>query len=245
VGASSRRSAGNSTGSAVAHARTHEGYRRYSVARFLCALVLLFVTSPFLRHLNYGELIETGLGTLVLLSGVFAIGGRRRTLVAGAALVTPAVAGRWIDHLRPGLIPQGLILLVIMCAVGFVVYHLLRFVLRAPRVNSEVLCAGIATYLMLGILWSFVYTLTARLAPGSFVFSLGPEQYRSMVGFEALYFSFGALSGVNFGDITPVSSVARMLAQLEAMAGMFYLAVLISRLVSLYTSDKPLNNKGS
>jgi hypothetical protein len=65
-----------------------------------------------------------------------------------------------------------------------------------------------------------------------------------MAGFEAMYFSIGTLSGVCYGDITPVSGVARMLALLEGMTGLFYLAVLISRLVSLYSSDKLLKNDG-
>jgi uncharacterized membrane protein len=56
-----------------------------------------------------------------------------------------------------------------------------------------------------------------------------------MIGFEALYFSFGALTNY-YGDIIPVSNAARMLALTEGIIGMFYVAVLIARLVSLYAS---------
>lgn len=217
-----------------------EGLRRYSVARFLVALVVLFITSPFVQHMRGGDVIEKLIGTVVLLSGVAAVGGRRRTLVTGIILVTPAIATRWIDHLHPGAIPQEVSHLAILASLVFVVFHLFRFVLIAPRVNAEVLCAGIATYLMLGVCWAMVFTLVARLVPDSFVFTTGPAQYHVMAGFEAIYFSIGTLSGVCYGDITPVSGVARMLALLEGMTGLFYLAVLISRLVSLYSSDKPL-----
>jgi hypothetical protein len=57
-----------------------------------------------------------------------------------------------------------------------------------------------------------------------------------MQGFNAFYFSFVTLSTVGYGDITPVSKVARMLAALEAMTGLLYVAVLIARLVSLYSA---------
>jgi voltage-gated potassium channel Kch len=60
-----------------------------------------------------------------------------------------------------------------------------------------------------------------------------------MNGFTGLYFSYITLTTVGYGDIVPVSSVARMLAIVEAMFGMFYVALLISRLVSLYTSKRP------
>jgi hypothetical protein len=60
-----------------------------------------------------------------------------------------------------------------------------------------------------------------------------------MQGFNAFYFSFVTLSTVGYGDITPVSKVARMLAALEAMTGLLYVAVLIARLVSLYSAPQP------
>ncbi len=61
-----------------------------------------------------------------------------------------------------------------------------------------------------------------------------------MNGFTSLYFSFITLSTVGYGDIVPASEVARMLAMVEAMFGMFYMAMLVARLVSLYSPKTPL-----
>ena len=123
------------------------------------------------------------------------------------------------------------------------VANFLRFILRAPRVTSEVLCAGIATYLMFGLLWGMAYVLVNRLVPDSFVFTVGPISKQSMVGFNGLYFSFITLSTVGYGDIVPVSPAARMLAMTEAMTGTIYLAVLISRLVAMYSSENTNEQK--
>ena len=54
----------------------------------------------------------------------------------------------------------------------------------------------------------------------------------------AFYFSFITLSTVGYGDITPVSRIARWLAAMEAMTGSLYVAVLIARLVALYRSGE-------
>jgi hypothetical protein len=121
--------------------------------------------------------------------------------------------------------------------VGFVFLQFLHFILRAPRVNSEVLCAGVAGYLLLGIIWMFAYILVARVHPGSFSYNVGPTPAHSLASFDAFYFSYITLSTVGYGDITPVTHVARTLAMMEAMTGTLYIAVLISRLVALYTSQ--------
>ena len=52
--------------------------------------------------------------------------------------------------------------------------------------------------------------------------------------FNAFYFSFVTLSTVGFGDVTPVSKIARTLSVMEAVTGTFYVAILIARLVAMY-----------
>jgi len=129
--------------------------------------------------------------------------------------------------------------------VLFVVLHLLRFILRAPRVDSEILCLGVSNYLMLGWLWAFAYMLVDRMVPGSFAFTVGPSSVRSLEGFRGFYFSYSTITTVAYGDIIPLSSAVRMLAMAEAMAGMLYVALLIARLVSLYYSKDPPVKVGS
>src|SRR5262245_33643827 len=126
-----------------------EGALRLSVVHFLIALVVLLLTIPFADQFANGNLIEAALLTLVLLSAVRAVGGRGRTLLAAALLVVPALVAMWVDHLRPGLLPKEIMLVAAIVFIAFVVVHLLGFILRAPWVNTEVMCAGIAIYLML------------------------------------------------------------------------------------------------
>ena len=221
------------------------GIYRHSAAHFLAALVLIFVTAPFIEDLRGGELIEAVLMTVVLLSAVLAVGGRRRTLVWASVLVIPALVGKWINHWRPDLMPPEVFLGAGLLFVLFVVLHLLRFILRAPRVDSEILCLGVSNYLMLGWLWAFAYMLVDRLVPGSFAFTVGPSSVRSLEGFRGFYFSYSTITTVAYGDIIPLTSAVRMLAMAEAMAGMLYVALLIARLVSLYYSKDPPVKVGS
>jgi voltage-gated potassium channel Kch len=55
-------------------------------------------------------------------------------------------------------------------------------------------------------------------------------------GFISFYFSLITLTTVGFGDIAPLAEMARMLASLEALTGTLFIAILISRLVAVYSS---------
>jgi voltage-gated potassium channel Kch len=221
-------------------ALARSGLFRFSVARFLAALVLLFVTAPFIEALPNGEWLDTVLATVVMCMGVVAVGARRRTLIVAIVLVLPAVVGKWVNHLWPGSFPLEAGYAARLVFLAFLVACLLVFILRAPRVNSEVLCAGISVYLLIGLLWALAYEMVAQHDPSAFAFSVPPASPHVMARFNAFYFSFMTLTTVGYGDITPVSNVARMLAIMESMSGTLFVGVLIARLVSLYSAPGPV-----
>ncbi len=130
------------------------GPRRFSMVQLLIAFALLFFFFPFVEEIKGGDIIVTILLSLVLLSAVLAVANRRRTLIVALLLAVPAVGGRWINHFRPHLVPPAIFLVAGLALIAFVVVNLLRFVLRAPSVNLEVLCASISAYLMLGLIWT-------------------------------------------------------------------------------------------
>lgn len=219
------------------------GVYHFSVAGFLIALVLLLIGSPFLQYFKDGDLVESVLFTLVLVSAVLAVGRRRRVFVAALILLAPAFAGRWLYHFWPNQMLPDIHLIASVAFVAFIIIQLLGFIFRAPDVNSEVLCAGVSTYLMLGLLWATVYSLAAYRIPGSFVYAVGQKSPPMMTVFTSLYFSFITLSTVGYGDIMPASDVTRMLAAAEAVTGTLFVAVLISRLVSMHATRPPEKEK--
>jgi voltage-gated potassium channel len=211
---------------------------RFSTVQLLIALALFFIWAPFVEEIEGGELIVSALFSLVLLAGVVAVADSNRVLVIAIVLAIPAIAGRWMNHFWPELVPPHVFLTAGLILIAFVVANLLRFVLRAPSVNADVLCASISAYLMLGLMWTLAYWLVDQLTPGgAFSFNTNAGT-RSINGFTGFYFSFITLSTVGYGDITPVSRIARWLAAMEAMTGLLYVAVLIARLVSLYSTPK-------
>jgi ion channel len=218
------------------------GLRRLSALELLVAIVVLLVSFPFLEKLSHGALIESILTTFVLVSAVLAIAGRRVLVIIAIILALPTLAARWIYYYRPDLLPSKVFLIGGIVFTLFVIVNLLRFVLTAQSVDIEVLSIAISAYLLLGLLWTFGYWLSEEMMPGAFAFNSASAKDTSILGFNGIYFSFVTLSTLGYGDITPVSGPARMLAAAESTTGLLYIAVLIARLVSLYSTPTQHEN---
>ena len=218
---------------------------RVSAVGFLAALVLMLVATPFVRGFKEGPLYEAVLFTLVMCTGLIASGSRRRLAFV---LVSLALAATWLNQLWPQKYPALTFILPAMAFLAVVIASLLGFILRAKRVNANVLCAGISVYLIFGLLWGLAYTLAAQVNPKAFAFGAHSETAATMSGFTGIYFSFTTLATLGYGDITPAADVARMLAMLEAMTGTLFVGVMIARLVSLYSasgqSQTPAHDEG-
>jgi hypothetical protein len=214
--------------------RARAGVFRFSAAQFLVALILLLVLYPFITELKHGEIIESALMMIILISAVLAVGGRSSVLTV--LLVMPALAGPWLDRFWSGAVPIWLTATARMVFVGYVVFQNLRFILRSTRVNAEVMCAGISGYLMVGLWWTTAYLLVSELSPASFS---GPRLIagQPLGRFDAIYFSFVSLTCLGCNDIFPVSKIARMLLMVESTTGVLYVAILIARLVALYSKS--------
>lgn len=111
-------------------------------------------------------------------------------------------------------------------------------VLFSGHVNLNKIVGSLALFLLLGMMWSILYLLTLSLQPQAFsnieVSSVG-NNFNEMI-----YFSFVTLTTLGFGDISPQTPLARVLVSLEAVVGVFYMAIVVSSLVSASMSQKNL-----
>lgn len=213
------------------------GVGKFSVTQFLIALAMLIFATPFIDQPPYGEVIEAIVMTMVLLSGALAVGGRRRMLALAMSLGGMAIITKWVQHFQPEIVPVFLVPTISLVFMGLLIYELMRFVLRAPTIDREVVSAAISSYICMGLLWAFAYILVSKVTPGSFA-SFG-QPVASLDPYDAFYFSFTTLITIGFGDITPLARVPKMLAILEGMTGMFFVVTLISSLVAMYGSTRP------
>ncbi|MBN1553594.1 MAG: two pore domain potassium channel family protein [Phycisphaerae bacterium] len=185
--------------------------------------------------------------TLILLAGAWLVHDRPGTLLVACLLAAPCLILGWLDHSLKISDPatstsyfKGIISLFFAATTLYVALSQVGFILRAKKINADLLCRAVSVYLLLGVAWMALYGATEQFMPGSFQADKSLlHGMKDNIGFsDHLYYSFSTLSTLGIGDIVPVSSVARSLTLLECVIGPLYLAILLARLVAMYGKEK-------
>jgi len=209
----------------------------------LAALLFLLFVEPFLSDESSRRWVFHVMVSAVLVAAGWTDARGRRSLLVCLLLALPALAAEWWFFAAPS---RPLAALSVSLALAFLVVTViiaLRRVLTSLRVSRDTIAAAVCVYLLLAVIWAMAFSLIELARPGSFQFGgrlLATS--RSMEGpmvSEFLYLSLITLTTVGYGDVLPMTAVARRIAALEAVVGQLYLAILIARLVSLRAPDQP------
>ena len=203
--------------------------------RLLVLLLGLLVLSPlfeeFFKLRAFGELFFTA----VFIYAAYAFSRSKALAAAVVCLALPAVASFW---LKPYVAGQWVEISGGLCGMAFIaliITAILRHIFLQQDVSADLIAGAIVAYLLMAVMWSIVYDVLEVAHPGSFNFPEGTTQPR---GGMSLYFSLVTITTVGYGDITPVTRVARAFANLEAVVGQLYLVILVSWLVGMHVSHK-------
>ena len=201
----------------------------------LVSFLLLFIVVPFVNSTRFGAVVTALLGTIVLLSGLYALSAKKHlmrvvSIVALAVIIVDAIL-----VVSPSDAIETVSDALTLLLFGVFAVVILTDVLRPGRISSDKIYGAICVYLSLGFLWMYIYSLLASGNPGAFngLSSETPTNHVARL-LDLRYYSFITLATVGYGDIVPRSVAARTFATLEAIVGQFYIAILVARLVGLH-----------
>ncbi len=208
----------------------------YSNVILLISIVLLISTS-FLIHTGLLKQIVTSIFfAMILLSASCSIkrGSTRLVYFAIGVIVLREISiflirNEYLDSVVT--ITNVLFFLII-------VIRLIHQVAHSKHVSRDVILESINGYLLMGLSGSILFALLERLQEHSFTFSGSPDHLFS----EAIYFGFITQTTIGFGDILPVSDLARLLTVIIGVTGQLYIAIIIAMLVGKYLSQKGNNH---
>ena len=197
----------------------------------LLSLLLVIVIYPVLDH---GDLRRLILGVLFFVP-VIAATVRVSEIKVWVWPSVLLMSGSFIFAVASTLFPIRTLIGIkwgmLTLFFGVSVVSLFSYLKNARSVINAHLYTAVSIYLLLGMLWFALYSAIDAFYPGSFLYNtaLGID-HRS----ELLYFSLVTLSTIGYGDIVPLHGEVRILAALEGVTGVLYVAITVALLVNAY-----------
>ena len=104
-------------------------------------------------------------------------------------------------------------------------------ILFKGKVDTNKMIGSLSLYLLLGLVWTILYLILFQLDPTAFS---GVEAGSWRQNFAQMaYYSFVTLTTLGYGDVLPLNHVAQFFVYMEAIIGVFYMAIIVSSLISL------------
>ena len=205
------------------HARRTRASQRYAAVLLLVLATFVFIAFAPDTAWSRGVLLLMESATLLAALWTAVPGPLRYRLLIpllaiGLAAAQLQIGGRTLTS--AAIVLNGLFVVGTICVIA-------RAVIRDRDVNAHSVIGAICVYLLMGMLFAFMYGLTALLGSGP-LFANGADATSSI----RLYFSYVTLTTVGYGDYVPVGDVGRTLSNLESIFGQLYLVTVIGVMVS-------------
>ncbi|HKF47141.1 MAG TPA: ion channel [Terracidiphilus sp.] len=210
------------------------GNREKRSMLLLVSIVLFFVLAPLLEGHRFGGLLLLLNLYVTLVAATSELAETRALFRSAIPIATLSMILLLTSHFRPTwpwLFANHLVLAVFLMLVSASLFNYLG---QRGQITRGRLLTSVSLYFLIGLTWFALYSLINVVQPGSFneagVPVRGDAHWSTM-----LYFSLVTLTTLGYGDIVAVKPMARMVATLEAAAGVLYVAITVARLVSAQT----------
>lgn len=204
---------------------------RHPSGVLLVAQLVAVLAYPFLVGSTAGRAVLGVVQMGVVLIALWAV--RRTPALSWVAVLLggPAMVLTILEALEPST--DWVVLASAMFHAPFyfyISYGMIRYLFHDDRVTRDELFATGAAFTVVAWGFAYVYAAAQVIWPGSFVGHAGDDE---LPWFELLYLSFTTLTSVGLSDVVPVLGHARSLVMVEQVAGVFYVALVVARLVGL------------
>lgn len=209
---------------------------------FLFAVLIIYFLAASFLDSQLSQAVFGLLFAFVILTSLLVVSGAKRLLFGSAIVLSlvivvvilaePYSGAQSVQILQFTLSAVFLLLITGACALT---------TFRYERVDAQTLFGALCTYLFMGLTWSQFYLLIH--AVDAQAFSMPNTIHLAHHASNTFaYYSYVTLSTLGFGDITPLSPIARTLSWLEAVVGQAYLTILIAQIVGQYIAQRKDNS---
>ncbi len=192
------------------------------------AAVLLY---PFMEGNAAGRAIFSAFGIAFLALVVMAVRATPVQLWVSLMFALPATVLLLIQAVSGDdkLLPYSSALEAVLYL--YAAFALVKYMIEDREITTDELFAVGATFTLVAWAFAYMFTVVQAIDPGSFTAAVDPGDDRTWM--ELLFLSFTTLTSVGLSDVVPLKAFARSVVMIEQVAGVGYIALVVSRLVSL------------
>lgn len=216
-----------------------EFFHEIKYRMLLGALIAILVIHPFFSDSHLSGIVLDIFISFLIVFVVFESRKRKHSLFIAVSLSLLALIANWSDdylNVLPLVIAAQTFSILYIFYISYVI---IMTIVEAKKVTADIIVGAVCVYLMIGLMWTFLYSLLELNHPGSFIANISSDRITALSSPDFMlsrlnYFSFETLATIGYGDIVPASHQAQMLSVFEAIVGQLYLTILIARFVGLY-----------
>jgi voltage-gated potassium channel len=204
----------------------------HSQIALIVSILLLIIFSPYYWDASLSNYFNFIFLSFILLSAILTLKKRSNLLKiikqAGYFIIILTLIAAITDNTHIELVNRILFVIFFM----MVAINLLVGIVRSKEVDTDVIFSAVAVYVLFGFCGAVLAAVIMFFEPSAFSLS---STYSSQFH-QFLYFSFVTITTTGYGDILPITPLARTLAIFLALFGQLYLTVIIGILIGKYLS---------
>jgi voltage-gated potassium channel len=205
----------------------------HSQIALIVSILLLIIFFPYYWDASLSHYFNFIFLSFILLSAILTLKKRSNLLKiikqVGYFIIIITLIAAITDNTHIELVNRILFVLFFI----LVAINLLLGIIRSKEVDTEVIFSAVAVYLLFGFCGAVMAAVIMFFEPAAFSLN---STYSSQFH-QFLYFSFITITSTGYGDILPITPLARTLSIFLALFGQLYLTVIIGILIGKYLSS--------
>jgi hypothetical protein len=212
-------------------------HHRHRFVYLMASLLLVVIAFPFVSNQPVGRWVLNSFATIIIALSIYEVSESKKIFLWSMVLVIFSVIAHGLYMVSPSHFSSVLDSGTSIVFLSFISVNIFRIMLKDRVITTSTIYGAMCVYFLLAIVFGDIYIIINELSPGAFFIETVRSVLTPMVTrFDLFSFSFAMLTTVGQGKLVPNNQLVNSFVIIEQLIGVLFLAVLIARLVTGFSS---------
>lgn len=207
----------------------------------LISLCLIIFAHSFIKLIAFDHLVLDTLLSILVVSGLTSLNFNKKKFIRLSYFGLTSILFTWVNFFVDTLVTNFIAFVILVFFMIYITFSMILYVARTKEITAVLVLNAINSYLLIGLIGSFLFILTDVVYKYFLDISNGTINFgytNNPLFFDYIYYSFITLTTVGYGEVTPAVPLTRSIAMFVSLAGQLYLTILVAMLVGKFLSKK-------